>query len=409
MKSPRTSTRRAFLRTGATAGLGLSFVPSRVLGRDKNSPPPSETLGGALIGVGGRGPGTFNELGKDVRMLAQCDVKFVGREDNDKVYSDFRRLLERKDIDVVAIATPPHWHALISIAAAQAGKDVVCEKPMTRFIAEGRAVVDAFKRYGRIFQIGTFGRFGASGNKGNIEKHKIMASGLLNPCPVVYHHKGGLKVKEWSGRVNIPPLEPPPHLNWDLYTGPSPVKPYVPPRTGGTHRGYWDYEGGGLADMAQHSLDPLQWIFAKDGTSPVSAEAYAPPAHPEVCAMWGWIELKYADGMTLVLESGEWGQPYDRLKGRGIGMDDLTPEQQQIIRDTPDPAPLVSFPEAVKTRQQSGGNAEAAHRCATLLHLSNIAIRTGRKIEYDPVKEVIVGDEQANRLVNPPMRAPWSL
>jgi myo-inositol 2-dehydrogenase / D-chiro-inositol 1-dehydrogenase len=412
MKPPST-TRRVFIQKGAAAAaatsLGFSFVPSRVLGLDKDAPPPSETLGGALIGVGGQGPGTFKQLGKEVRLLAQCDVKFVGREDNDKIYSDFRRVLDRKDIDVIAIATPPHWHALISIAAAQAGKDVVCEKPMTRFIAEGRAVVNAFKRYGRIFQIGTFGRFNASKSRQNIEKHKMMQSGILNPCPAVHHHKGGLKVKEWSGRVNLPPRDPPASLNWDLYTGPAPVKPYVPPRTGGTHRGYWDYEGGGLADMAQHSLDPLQWIYAKDDTSPVSVEAYAPPAHPEVCAMWGWIELKFADGMTLVLESGEWGKPYDRLKAHDIGMHSLSPGDQQKIRDMPDPAPLVSFPEAVKTRKQPGGNAEAAHRCATLLHLSNIAIRTGRKIHYDPVKEIIIGDEQASRLVNPPMRAPWSL
>jgi hypothetical protein len=120
--------------------------------------------------------------GLNVRQLALCDVKFLERADNKKIYTDFRRVLERKDIDLVAIATPPHWHALISIAAAEAGKDVLCEKPMTRFIAEGRAVVNAFKRYNRVFQIGTFGRFGSSHNRGNINTHKIMRSGLLNPC-----------------------------------------------------------------------------------------------------------------------------------------------------------------------------------------------------------------------------------
>ena len=354
-------------------------------------------------------PAPSRGLGKNVKKLADCDVKFVGRENNKTIYSDFRRLLERKDIDVVAIATPPHWHALISMAAAEAGKDVLCEKPMTRFIAEGRAVVDTFKRYKRIFQIGTFGRYGAYGRKGNIEKHKIMKSGLLNPCPVVFHKKGGLKAKQWSGRANIKPTEPPKNLDWDLYVGPSPMKPYVRPRTGGTHRNYWDYEGGGLADMAQHSLDPFQWIYAKDETSPVEVEAYAPPAHPELCAMWGWIELKYADGLTLVMESGEWGDPYDRNKGRGLSKDDLTDEQRKKIDAMPDPERLIDFETAVKTRKQPGGNAEAAHRCAVLLHLSNIAIRTGRKIKYDPVNEQIIGDEQANRLVNPPMRAPWHI
>ncbi|MGY8688157.1 MAG: Gfo/Idh/MocA family oxidoreductase, partial [Verrucomicrobiales bacterium] len=277
------------------------------------------------------------------------------------------------------------------------------------FSAEGRAVGEGFKPYERIFQIGTFGRFGVSTKQGNILKHKIMKSGLLDPCPVVFHHKGGLKVKQWSGRADLKPADPPENLNWDLYVGPSPMKPYVSQRTGGTHRNYWDYEGGGLADMAQHSLDPFQWTYAKDHTSPVEIEAHAPPAHPELCAMWGWIEMKYGDGLTLVMESGEWGDPYTRKKTRGLSINDLSQEDQAKIAAMPDPDPLVSFSEAVKTRQQTGGHAEAAHRCATLLHLANIAIRTGRKINYDPVKEEIIGDEQANRLVNPPMRAPWHL
>ena len=125
--------------------------------------------------------------------------------------------------------------------------------------------------------------------------------------------------------------------------------------------------------------------------------------------MWGWIEMKYADGFTLVLESTEWGLPYDRKKAKGVSLADLDEESRKKIQAMPDPEPLVSFAEAVKTRKQPGGNAEAAHRCATLLHLANIAIRTGRKIKYDPVKEQIVGDELANRYVNVPMRAPWHL
>jgi predicted dehydrogenase len=291
----------------------------------------------------------------------------------------------------------------------EAGKDVLCEKPMTRFIAEGRAVADAEKRYKRIFQVGTFGRFGQSRNKGSIQIHKIMKSGLLKPCNVVYIKHGGLKVKQWSGMVNATPQPIPKSLDWDMYVGPSPMKPYHRHRTGGTHRGYWDYEGGGLADMGQHALDPFQWTYAKDDTSPVEIEAYAPPAHPEACGMWGWVEMKYADGLTLVLDSKEWGNPYDRKEQRGVSMSDLDEESREKVEAMPDPEPLVSFAEAVKTRKRAGGNADAAHRCATLLHLANIAIRTGRKLRYDPVKEQIIGDEEANRLVNQPMRAPWHL
>ena len=142
--------RRGFLAGTAAAG-AFTIVPRHVLGGPRHVPP-SDTFGAALIGCGGRGPGTFKSLhdkhGLEVRQLARCDVKYVGRADNKTIYTDFRRVLERKDIDIVAIATPPHWHALISIAAMAAGKDVLCEKPMTRFIADGRAIVNAAKRYG---------------------------------------------------------------------------------------------------------------------------------------------------------------------------------------------------------------------------------------------------------------------
>jgi hypothetical protein len=125
--------------------------------------------------------------------------------------------------------------------------------------------------------------------------------------------------------------------------------------------------------------------------------------------MWGWVELKYADGLTFVLDSGEWGKPYDRKEARNVSLKDLSESDQKKVQETPDPEPLLSFAEAVKSRKQPGGHAEAAHRAAAVLHLANIAIRVGRKITFDPLKEEIVGDEEANRLINPPMRAPWHL
>ncbi len=402
-------TRRRFLKGSAVIAASFQLVPRHVLG-GAGQTPPSETVGGALIGVGGRGPGTFSEM-RDLNpvKLAQCDVRWLDRVDNKTTYSDFRRVLERKDIDVVAIATPPHWHALISIAAMEAGKDVLSEKPMTRFIAEGRAVATAEKRYGRIFQVGTFGRFGASRDKNNILTRKILKSGLLKNSPVVQIIRGGFKVKEWSGLVNAKPQPVPANLDWNLYVGPAPLKPFHPHRIGGTHRGYWDYEGGGLGDMGQHHLDPVTWIYGKDDTGPVEVEPHAPPAHPDAVGMWGWVELKYADGMTLVFDSREWGEPYARRQPRGVRLEDLAEADRKKIAEMPDPEPLRSFAEAVRSRKPSGGNAEAAHRTATLMHLANIAIRVGRKIRFDPVQEVIVGDEEANRLVNQPMRAPWHL
>jgi myo-inositol 2-dehydrogenase / D-chiro-inositol 1-dehydrogenase len=394
--------RRRFLQSTAAGAAALAVVPRNVLGQGQT--PPSEEFGGALVGCGGRGGATFNTMGPGIRMLAQCDVKFLDRADNQTVYADYRRVMDRNDIHVVAIATPPHWHALVSIAAMASGKDVMCEKPMTKFIAEGRAVVEAERRYNRVFQICTFGRFGASR-----QTHKLMASGLLTKCDAVVISRGGFNVRRYCGmvRYNVDPI--PPSLDWDMYCGPAPLRPFNRQRFGGSHRFYWDYEGGGLADFGQHKFDGPQYAYAKDFTSPVEVEAYAPPQHPEACGLWGWVELRYADGLTFVMDSGEWGEPYNRRQPRGVSENDLTEEDRQKLRALPDPEPLVSFADAIRTRQRAGGHAESSHRGATLLHLANLAIRTGRKIRYDPDKEEILGDEEANRLAHQPMRAPWQV
>ena len=409
--------RRKFLKTSAATAAGFQIVPRHVIGGQGHTPP-SETYGAALIGCGGRGPGTYEGMvrGLPTQLVAACDVQktrvegFARRKNpKAKTYNDFRRLLENPDVDLVAIATPPHWHALISIASAEAGKDVLCEKPMTRFIAEGRAVVDAFERYKRVFQIGPFGRFGASKSSTSRTIHKIMRSGLLKPNPGVHIKKGGLKLHNWSGKPGLDPQTPSADLDWDLYCGPSPFKPFVPPRIGGTHRNYWDYEGGGLCDMGQHHFDPQQWIYGKDDTSPVTIEAFAPPSHPDVTGMWAWVELTYADGFTFIMDSTEWGPRYDRKAAKQVSLSQLSAEDQEKIKAMPDPEPLLSFAEAVKQRKQAGGHPEAAHRAACILHLANLSIRLGRKLQYDPVKEQFVGDEEANRFVNVPMRSPWHL
>ncbi|MFP4058598.1 MAG: gfo/Idh/MocA family oxidoreductase, partial [Candidatus Brocadiia bacterium] len=153
----------------------------------------------------------------------------------------------------------------------------------------------------------------------------------------------------------------------------------------------------------------VQWTYAKDHTSPVEIEAHAPPAHPLACGMWGWVELKYADGTVFVMDSREWGEPYDRRQARSVSLSDLSEEDQKKIQAMPDPKPWPSFPEAVRTREKTGGCAEPAHRSACILHLANIAIRVGRPIRYDPVKEQVIGDEEANLLAYQPMRAPWHL
>ncbi len=165
--------------------------------------------------------------------------------------------------------------------------------------------------------------------------------------------------------------------------------------------------------MSHHHLDGPCYQYARDLTSPVEITPYAPLLHPEACMVWAWCEMKYADGFTLVIESAEWGPKYDRLQQKNLDEGDLRkklgPEGQKKLDALPDPAPLLSFPEAVKLRKPAGGNAAASHRVATTYHLMNIAMRCGRKLRFDPVKDQIVGDEEANRLVYQPMRSPWML
>ncbi|MBM4039115.1 MAG: gfo/Idh/MocA family oxidoreductase [Planctomycetes bacterium] len=407
----RTTSRRHFL---AAATAALAVVPRRVLGGE--AAPPSDTVTGALIGNGGQGRNSWGAMKlSQPRLLAICDVDYkrvvadpkafkMAPEEAEKVakVTDFRRLMEMRDLDVVCIATPPHWHALICIAAAQAGKDIFCEKPMTKFIAEGRAVVNAVKRYGVVFQIGTFGRF-----KGGVESHKIIKNGLLKDLKGVVQ-RGGVPLR--VGRVDLAPQPVPPNLDYNMWLGPAPFKPYHPDRVHYKNRFYWDYEGGDLTNFGAHRMDPFTWAFAKDDTAPVEAEPYAPPAHDDAVGPWGWVELTYADGLKFVIENGKWGQKYDRPAARKeVGAKDLDEEGRKKLAELPNPEPLITFAEAIKTRKQAGGNAEAAHRGITAMHLANIAIRVGRKIRFDPVAEQIMGDEAANRLVDQPMREPWHL
>ena len=411
MSSPKPITRRRFLGTAATAAAAVAVVPRHVLG-GPGQQPPSETVTGALIGNGSRGKGSWGAMGlKNLRQLAICDVdrKRIGGEPDYKTrFLDFRRVMERKDIDVVCIATPPHWHALISIAAAQAGKDIFCEKPMTKFIAEGRAIVEAVKKHNVIFQIGTFKRFSNAKNKGHVENHQIFKHGLLKDLSGTVVMAGA---KNRVGRTDLAPQPVPPELDYDLWLGPAPYKPYHPDRVHYKNRFYWDYEGGDLTNFGAHSMDPIFWTYAKDNTGPVETEPYAPwPQHPDAVGPYGWVELVFADGLKIIVTGGSWGQKYDRPKTRSmVGAGDLNEEGRKKLAALPDPEPLVPFAEAIRTRKPAGGGAESSHRAMTALHLANIAIRTGRKIRWDPVKEQIVGDEEANRFVNIPMRAPWHL
>ena len=419
-------TRREFVKTSLLAFTTLNIVPRHVLGGEGVTPP-SEILTKAVIGVGGMGQGHLKSINPNSKLLAICDVdekhlqaslKAVGPDV--KGYRDFREVLARKDIDIVHIPTPPHGHAMISIAAAQAGKDIWCEKPMTRTIAEGEAVKAAIAKYHRIFRLNTWFRFeGGFYGMGVTVKpiKKAVQNGLLGwPLKVTVGGTTGFdwKLGMWAGRTDLTPQPVPPELDYDLWLGPAPLKPYHPHRVHASFRGYWDYDGGGLGDMGQHYLDPVQYILGKDEESPVSIEADTQPQHPDAVLPWRRITIKYADGCEILLDGENKEKDAAFIAGpKGKLSRDFEsdiPDLSKKLSELPDPEPqLTDFIKAVKTRKKFALNEINGHRSCTLINLAKIAVQTGRPLRFDPVKQRFIDDDKANAYLSQPMRAPWKI
>lgn len=424
--------RRTFLK--AMGGIGLfSIVPRRVLGGNGYTAP-SDQLTKGIIGVGGMGMSDIHFSSNDkYRLVAVCDVdqKHLdnaleqGRKQFKqelKSYHDFRDLINDPNIDVVHIATPPHWHGLMSVAAAKAGKDIWCEKPMTRTIGEGKAVVEAVRRYNRIFRLNTWFRFKDTFyGLGTTVKplKKLVDSGLLGwPLKVVVSGTTGFTWKFfWVGKENLQPEPVPSYLDYNLWLGPAPYKPYNVHRTHQTFRGYWDYDGGGLTDMGQHYLDPVQYLLGKDDTSPVKIEVDAPQQHPDAVGIWRKITYTYDDGCQIVLE-GEGFESAGKTayiegpKGKVFkGFECTIPDIMNKLAEYPDPEPQrTDFLECVRTRQKFALNEVNGHRSCTLVNLGAVALRLNRdKLDFDPKTMMFVNDDAANAMINQPMRSPWAI
>jgi myo-inositol 2-dehydrogenase/D-chiro-inositol 1-dehydrogenase len=415
--------RREFVKKSLAAAAAFTIVPRAVLG-GAGTPAPSDQLTRAVIGVGGMGLGHLKY--EDGRLLAVCDVDeghlktaLEAAGPGVKGYRDFRDVLARTDIDIVHIATPPHWHGLISVAAAEAGKDIWCEKPMTRTIGEGRKVVEAVQRNGRIFRINTWFRFtdrfyGFGTTVKPIKK--VVQHRLLGwPLKATVSGVTGFDWKfYWSGKTFLPPQGVPKELDYDFWLGPAPFKPYHLHRVHQTFRGYWDYDGGGLGDMGMHYLDPVQYLLEKDDTSPVEIVADAPQQHPDACGSWRRISLKYADGCEIILDDENRDVDAPFLEGPGgklfRGFRSEIPDILEKAAALPDPEPQATdFAEAVRTRTKFGLNEENAHRSCTIVNLAKIAVRLGRPLKFDPAGQRFLGDDEANRLIDEPMRAPWRM
>lgn len=426
MKRKQLFTRREFLAGSLAALATIQIVPRYLLGgASKEGPrPPSETLTRAVIGIGGIGRSHVTHLNTCARLLAVCDVDDLHLQEGLRLggpevkgYRDFRELLTREDIDIVHIATPPHWHGLIAIAAAAAGKDIWCEKPMTRTIREGEDVVAAMARHGRIFRLNTWFRFeGPFYGMGVTVKplKKAVQHGLLGwPLRVTLSASTGFDWKfRWVGRTGLVPQPVPPELDYNLWLGPAPFKPYHPHRVHGTFRGYWDYDGGGLGDMGQHYLDPVQYILGKDNESPVEIEADAPPQDADAVGTWRRIRMAYADGCEIILDGENRERnaaflagPYGRIDR---GFESNIPDFEAKLAQLPDPEPqLTDFAHAVRTRQKFALNEVNGHRSCTLVNLAKIAVRTGRVLHFDPDKQRFIGDSEASGYLSQGMRGQW--
>ena len=422
MKKKTLSSRRNFLLQSATLAAGITIIPRHVMGRGFLAP--SDQLTKAIIGVGGMGRGHIGYA--NTRVVAICDVdknhltaaeKLIPGKI--KTFHDFKELIALPEVDIVHIATPPHWHALMAIAAVEAGKDVWCEKPMTRTIGEGLRVKEAVQQYKKMFRLNTWFRFEDTfyGMNTSVKPiKKLVASGLLGwPLTVTVSKTTGFNWKfYWIGKTDLTEQPVPPELDYDRWLGPAPYKPYHPHRVHGTFRGYWDYDGGGLGDMGQHYLDPIQYFLGKDDTSPVKVEVDAEQQHFDACGTFRKITYTYADGCKIILdgEAKEVNTPY--IEGPGgklfAGFKSTIPNLTEKIAAMPDPAPQVTdFLDSVKYRTPFALNESNGFRSCTLINMGKIALQLGRSLDFDPDTLRFLNDDEANRLINPPMRSPWHI
>jgi myo-inositol 2-dehydrogenase/D-chiro-inositol 1-dehydrogenase len=414
--------RRNFIKNTATVLAGMTIIPRHVLGRGFLAP--SDQLTKGIIGVGGMGRGHIPYAG--TRVVAICDVDKVHLKEvadsiggGVKTFHDHRELVLLPEVDIVHIATPPHWHGIMAVDAAKAGKDIWCEKPMTRTIGEGKIVREAVAQYGRMFRLNTWFRFEDNFYQMNTTVKpikKLVESGLLGwPLTVTVSKTTGFDWKfYWVGKTHLETQAVPDRLDYDRWLGPAPYKPYNIHRTHQTFRGYWDYDGGGLGDMGQHYLDPIQYFLGKDATSPIKVEVDAEQQHPDACGSFRKITYTYADGCKIILdgEAKDPGAAY--IEGPNgklfAGFKSTIPNLKEKLAMMPDPAPQVTnFLDSVQYRTPFALNEKNGFKSCTIINMGKIALQLGRTLHFDPNKEEFINDTEANYLINPPMRGPWTI
>jgi len=398
----------------------------------EGSTAPNDRIGMAFIGVGGMGTGNLRAfLGdKRVQAVAVCDVDENHRNralgiaglKADAGYGDYREVLARDDVDTVMIATPDHWHALITVAACRAGKDIYCEKPLTASIREGRIVSDVVRKEKRVLQCGTWRRSMArvrtacelvrNGYIGELQSIEVGVPGH-------FQIRGG-----YTGLEQ--PVPVPKHFDYEMWQGPAPAAPYTPARCHFNFRWIADYAPGYITDWGAHFIDVAQWGNETDDTAPVSARATDIRFRDKGIydAPEGFnIEYRYASGVRMTMLSTGDGRKHgtrfvgsegwifsegNRMEARPVSL------LREKLKDG-EKGLYVSgnhqrnFIDCVLSREETAVTADTAHRTATCCHLGTVAVLARREVTFDPEAETFPGDDEAARLATRPMRAPWTL
>ncbi len=415
--------RRQFLKLSTVAAASAPLVlPSW----GASGPNDRITLG--FIGTGTQGRGLLQNFlnHSTTQVLAVCDVDTKRREHHRQIvenfyktkqdsdfkscteYKEFGELLERKDIDAVVIATPDHWHAYIAILAANKGKDIYCEKPLSLTIREGRAMVNAARKNNRVFQTGSMQR-----SSGEFRKAcELVRNGRIGQVKQVIVDVGGPSVP-----CDLPEEAMEPGLNWDMWLGPAPKRGYnsvLSPRGVHEHfpnwRNYREYSGGMMTDWGAHHFDIAQWGLGMDDSGPVEI---IPPEDPKATK---GLRYLYANGVE-VLHGDSGGVLFIGTEGKILvnrGKFEATPEK---IGTDPLPANAIrlyksdnhakDFLDCIRTRKRPICDVEIGCRSVTVCHLGNIAYWTHKRLKWDPKAEQFIGDPEANKWLDRDKRDPW--
>jgi predicted dehydrogenase len=440
--------RRGFLAraaAGLTIGAGLPawFAREVLAAREEAGEPAQRPAPNDRIQVGGIGVSSYGlsllltaQSTAGTQVMAVCDVDARHRAAAATrlggacaQYDDYRKLLDRRDLDAVIIATPDHWHALPSIHAMQVGKDVYCEKPLGLTVAEGRAMVNTTRRVNRVFQTGSQYR---SDPRFRLAC-ELVRNGRLGPIQTV---------ETWVGSNPrggpFTPMPVPEGLDWDFWLGQAPRVDYVKQRCHYDFRWWYEYSGGTLTDLGSHYNDLAQWALGYDGTGPIDIEAQGdePSREPNSfnCPPNFRITYTYAEGPRLVCTSqgpenagaaqggggrlggirfhgqrGQWLQVY---RGRIEASEKQLVEEplgRDAVRLPASTSHMANFLQSIRTRGRPISDVEVGHHSATVCHVGNIALRLRRRLRWDPKSEQFVGEPDANRLLHREMRRPWKL